>query len=77
MMPRRGRHVRGDKPQVPEEQFANKVKWPPPSVEPEHEHSDRHDTMPLDNDEDGIYLEPDDPRRIEIELRRGWRFDER
>ena len=42
-----------------------------PRPEPGEEPVDRHDTIPLDNDDDVRWLRPDDPRRLEIELRRG------
>lgn len=48
---------------------------PPPTAEPEDEPSDPH-SGPLDDDEDGRYLSPFDPRRIEAERRRGRPFDQ-
>lgn len=41
--------------------------------EPDTEPYDRHDG-PLDDPEDARYLHPDDPRRVEVERRRGRRF---
>jgi hypothetical protein len=46
-----------------------------PAPEPDHEPSDPH-RGPLDDDEDGRFLERDDPRRLEAERRRGRPFDE-
>ena len=43
--------------------------WPPPARDRDREPVDRH-RGPLDDDEDGRYLEPDDPRRIAAERRR-------
>lgn len=42
-----------------------------PRPEPGEEPVDRHDVIPLDNEDDVRWLRPDDPRRLEIELRRG------
>ena len=41
--------------------------------EPPEEPSDPHNG-PLDDDEDARFLEENDPRRIEVEARRGRRF---
>lgn len=38
------------------------------------EPSDPH-MGPLDNDEDARYLDPSDPRRLEVERKRGRAFD--
>jgi hypothetical protein len=46
-----------------------------PAPEPSEEPVDRH-RGPLDDDEDGRWLEADDPRRLEAERRRGRPFDE-
>jgi hypothetical protein len=46
-----------------------------PNPEPVPEPFDRH-IGPLDDDEDGRFLEENDPRRIEAEARRGRRFVE-
>jgi hypothetical protein len=43
--------------------------------EPEREPVDLH-TGPLDDDDDARHLRRDDPRRIEVERRRGRRFDD-
>jgi hypothetical protein len=40
----------------------------------ELERSDPH-TPPLDNDDDARWLDPVDPRRLEVERRRGHPFD--
>ena len=48
---------------------------PEPQPDPEREPVDFH-RGPLDDDEDGRWLERDDPRRLEAERRRGRRFDE-
>jgi hypothetical protein len=45
-----------------------------PAPEPDTEHVDLH-RGPLDDDEDGRWLERHDPRRIEAERRRGRPFD--
>jgi hypothetical protein len=42
--------------------------------EPAEEPSDPH-TGPLDDDDDARYLDPVDPRRLEVERRRGAPFD--
>jgi len=39
------------------------------------ERTDRHDG-PLDDDDDARFLDPADPRRREVELKRGRRFDD-
>jgi hypothetical protein len=44
------------------------------TIEPEFEPVDRH-RGPLDDDEDGRWLEPRDSRRINAERRRGELFD--
>jgi hypothetical protein len=44
-----------------------------PSPEPDVEPSDLHQG-PLDDDEDARYLDPVDPRRLDVERRRGRRF---
>lgn len=44
-----------------------------PAPEPAQEVSDPH-TGPLDDDDDARYLDPNDPRRREVEARRGRRF---
>jgi hypothetical protein len=46
-----------------------------PTPEPGEDPSDPH-TGPLDDDEDGRFLERDDPRRVEAERRRGKAFDD-
>jgi hypothetical protein len=46
-----------------------------PRPEPAREPFDAHQG-PLDYDDDARYLDPTDPRRIEVERRRGRRFDE-
>lgn len=46
-----------------------------PAPEPDREVSDPH-TGPLDDDDDARYLDPVDPRRREVEARRGRRFGE-
>jgi hypothetical protein len=51
------------------------IDWPDPQPDPEHEPVDLH-RGPLDDDEDGRWLERDDPRRVEAELRRGRPFDQ-
>ena len=43
---------------------------------PETEPVDGHDRIPLDDDEDGRWLDRDDPRRLEAERRRGRLFDQ-
>lgn len=43
---------------------------PTPAPEPAEDPADAH-VMPLDRDEDAINLDPADPRRIEVEQRRG------
>jgi hypothetical protein len=48
---------------------------PEPAPEPEREPVDIH-RGPLDEDEDGRWLERDDPRRLAAEKRRGRPFDE-
>ena len=47
----------------------------PAAPEPDHELADQH-RGPLDNDDDGRWLDRDDPRRIDAERRRGRAFDE-
>jgi hypothetical protein len=51
------------------------TQWPDPAPEPDAEPVDEH-LGPLDNDDDGRFLDRDDPRRIDAELRRGRPFDE-
>ena len=46
------------------------VSWPEPATPPRLEMADDH-RGPLDRDEDADWLEPDDPRRREVERRRG------
>jgi hypothetical protein len=46
-----------------------------PNPEPPEPPSDPH-TPPLDDDDDARWLDPDDPRRRDIEHRRGRRFDQ-
>ena len=46
-----------------------------PRPEPDEEPSDHH-RGPLDNDEDGRFLDRDDPRRQAAEERRGHPFDD-
>jgi hypothetical protein len=46
-----------------------------PNPEPKREPFDAH-TGPLDDDEDGRFLEENDPRRIEAEAHLGRRFVE-
>lgn len=46
-----------------------------PNPEPAREPFDAHQG-PLDDDDDARYLLPDDPRRVEVERRRGRRFGE-
>jgi hypothetical protein len=46
-----------------------------PGPEPDHERSDPHQP-PLDDDEDARYLDPADPRRLDVERRRGRPFRE-
>ena len=48
---------------------------PGPRPDPEREPVDPH-RGPLDDDEDGRWLDRRDPRRIEAERRRGRRFDD-
>jgi hypothetical protein len=48
---------------------------PDPAPEPESEPVDAH-RGPLDNDEDGRFLDRDDPRRLEAERRGGRSFDD-
>lgn len=43
-----------------------------PTPEPEREPVDRH-VGPLDDDDDARHLATDDPRRVEVERRRGKR----
>jgi hypothetical protein len=51
------------------------LELPVPAPEPEREPADSH-AGPLDDDEDGRYLSPFDPRRIDAERRRGRPFDQ-
>lgn len=51
------------------------VDWGRPADDPEEEPVDHH-RGPLDNDEDGRWLDRDDPRRLAAEERRGRRFDD-
>ena len=46
-----------------------------PSAEPDADPTDTH-TGPLDDDEDARHLRPEDPRRQEVEQRRGERFSD-
>lgn len=46
-----------------------------PNREPADEPSDPH-LPPLDDDDDARYLDPVDPRRLEVERRRGRSFNE-
>jgi hypothetical protein len=48
---------------------------PEPTPEPAEEPVDDHRRIPLDDDEDGRWLQRDDPRRLAAEERRGKRFD--
>lgn len=48
---------------------------PDPKPEPWVEPSDAHLT-PLENEDDARWLDPSDPRRKEIEKKRGKSFDE-
>jgi hypothetical protein len=43
--------------------------------QPELERSDPHE-MPLDDDDDGRYLDRQDPRRLDAERRRGRPFED-
>ena len=47
----------------------------PPAPEPDDEPADQHDG-PLDDDEDARNLDPVDPRRREVERRRGRPFSD-
>jgi hypothetical protein len=47
----------------------------PDTTTPDDEPSDPH-TGPLDDDEDARYLDPVDPRRREVEKRRGKPFSD-
>jgi hypothetical protein len=60
---------------VPAEVFDSEKEWPEPSPEPAVEPVDGHQG-PLDDDEDGRFLEVGDPRRTEAERRRGRPFEE-
>jgi hypothetical protein len=46
---------------------------PPPNPEPFADPADAH-TGPLDQDDDARYLDPVDPRRLDVERRRGRPF---
>jgi hypothetical protein len=46
-----------------------------PIPEPKREPFDPH-LGPLDNEDDARYLDPSDPRRMEIERRRGQPFED-
>ena len=48
---------------------------PPPNPEPAEQPSDPH-LMPLDDEDDARWLDPIDARRRQIELRRGYRFED-
>jgi hypothetical protein len=48
---------------------------PLPAAEPVPEPHDPH-TGPLDNDDDARYLKENDPRRIEVEAKRGRRLED-
>jgi len=48
--------------------------WPEPREAPAPAPADDHRRIPLDEDEDGRYLEADDPRRLAAERRRGRPF---
>lgn len=45
-----------------------------PNPEPETEPSDPHLIEPLDDEDDGRFLDPTDPRRLAIERKRGRPF---
>jgi hypothetical protein len=47
---------------------------PDPTPEPDQEPSDLH-IGPLDDDDDARYLDPVDPRRRDVERRRGRPFE--
>jgi len=47
---------------------------PRPAPEPDREPSDPHLISPLDQDDDGRWLDPADPRRLDAERRRGRPF---
>jgi hypothetical protein len=49
---------------------------PGPRDDPDEEPEDNHQTIPLDDDEDGRWLDSNDPRRLEAEHRRGRPFDD-
>ena len=48
---------------------------PEPNAEPDAEPADAH-AGPLENDDDARWLRRDDPRRLEVERRRGVPFDQ-
>jgi hypothetical protein len=48
---------------------------PAPNPEPFADPADSH-TGPLDDDDDARYLDPTDPRRLDVERRRGRPFTE-
>jgi hypothetical protein len=52
-----------------------RIEWPEPADDPKEEPVDRH-RGPLDRDEDGRWLDRDDPRRVEAEKRLGHRFSD-
>ena len=47
---------------------------PRPAPEPDREPSDPHLISPLDQDDDGRWLDPADTRRLDAERRRGRPF---
>jgi hypothetical protein len=53
-------------PELERERFTGEVEWPAPAPEPERERADDH-RGPLDRLADVEWLEPDDPRRRELE----------
>jgi hypothetical protein len=60
-------------PEVPDIRVVPVRKEVTPTPEPSREPFDPH-MMPLDNEDDARYLEATDPRRIEIERKRGSHF---
>ena len=50
------------------------LEWPEPREAPVPPPADDHRRIPLDDLEDGRYLEADDPRRLEAERVRGRPF---
>lgn len=59
----------------PEREDNRRVEWPDPARDPDEEPVDHH-RGPLDRDEDGRWLDRDDPRRIAAEERLGRRFED-